>query len=141
MLATRRSINVLINTRESKRVSQTSFVQIGVIHTHAPGAIFLEHKHMISQPLIVKNFDDEPGSQKLGHFFCNSFMPLLIKTTEELSDMFHLRIHIKVVLSEFSQYTQHIRRLPCKDVLILTDELDDCAFLFGIHPCPNGELL
>ena len=41
MLTTRRSINDLINTRESKRISRTSFVQVRVVHTHAPSAILL----------------------------------------------------------------------------------------------------
>ena len=45
------------------------------------------------------------------------------------------------LLSEFSRYTWHVGRLPCKDVLILTDELDERAFLFGIQVGTDSELL
>src|SRR3954469_15926390 len=41
-LATRRSINNLINTGEGKRICGTGFVKISIIHTHAPGAVFLK---------------------------------------------------------------------------------------------------
>ena len=49
-LATRRSINDLINTREGKRICWTSFVEICVVHTHTPSAIFLKYQHRVSQP-------------------------------------------------------------------------------------------
>jgi hypothetical protein len=35
------------------------------------------------------------------------------------------------VLSEFPRHSRHVRRLPCKDVPILMEELDELAFLFG----------
>ena len=44
------------------------------------------------------------------------------------------------MLSEFSRCTWHVRRFPCKDVPVLTDELDERAFLFRIHIGTNGEL-
>src|SRR4051812_12525688 len=69
-----------------------------------------------------------------------SVTPLLIKMTKQLANMFHLRINIKSVLSEFSRY-RHVGRFPCKDVPILTNEFDERAFLFRIYPSPNGELL
>ena len=47
------------------------------------------------------------------------------KPAEKLLDRFILRINIEGVLSEFSRYTRHVRRLQCKDVPILTDELDE----------------
>ena len=40
------------------------------------------------------------------------------------SNRLKLGIHIKSVLSEFPRYTWHVRWLPCKDVPVLTDELD-----------------
>ena len=46
-----------------------------------------------------------------------------------------------MVLSEFSRDTRHVRRFPCKDVPILTDELDESAFLFIRKSCPNDKLL
>ena len=62
----------------------------------------------------------------------NSLAPFFIEAAEKLLDRFKLGINIKSVLSEFPRYTWHVRRFPCKDVLVLTDELDERAFLFGI---------
>jgi hypothetical protein len=61
--------------------------------------------------------------------------------TEVLLNWLELRIHIEAVLGEFSRYTRHVRRFPCKDVPILTGKLDERAFLFGVHIRPNSEHL
>ena len=81
----------------------------------------------------MKDFNDKPSRQKPGHFLTNGLAPLLVKLAKKLLDRFKHWINIKSVLNEFSQYTWHVRRLPCKDVPILTDELDERAFLFGIQ--------
>ena len=62
-VTTRRSINDLINTREGKGVCRASFVQICVIHTDPPSAIFLKNQHWISQPLWMKDLHDKPCGQ------------------------------------------------------------------------------
>src|SRR3954469_15383050 len=58
-LATRRSINNLINTGESKRICWTSFVEICVVHTHTPSVVLLKDQHRISQPFRMENFNDK----------------------------------------------------------------------------------
>src|SRR3954464_10595610 len=58
-LATRRSIDDLINTGEGKGVCRAGLIKIRIVHTHAPSAVFLKNQHRISKPLKVKNFDDE----------------------------------------------------------------------------------
>ena len=131
-LTTRRSINDLINMRQSKGISWTSLVQICVIHTHTPSAVLLEYQHRVSQPLRVKNFHDKPCRQEPGYLLTNSLTPLFIEAAKKPPDRFKLGIYIKGVLSEFPRYTWHVRRLPCKDVPVLTDELDERAFLFWI---------
>ena len=60
---------------------------------------------------------------------------------KELLDRLKFWINIESVLSEFPRYTQHVRRFPCKDVPVRTDELDERAFLFQIHVGTNNELL
>ena len=45
------------------------------------------------------------------------------------------------MLGEFSRDPWHVRWLPCKNVLILADELDEHAFLFIRQMRPNDELL
>ena len=42
------------------------------------GAILLEYKHRVSQPLWVKNFNNEPGCQEPGHLFSNGLAPFLV---------------------------------------------------------------
>ena len=55
MLTTCRSINDLINTGESKRISRTRLVQIRVLHTHPLGAVLLEDKHWVSFNTLVRH--------------------------------------------------------------------------------------
>ena len=64
----------------------------------------------------------------------------LVKAAKILLDRFKLGINIESVLSEFPRYTWHVRRLPCKDVPVLTDELDERAFLFWIQIGADAEL-
>ena len=42
------------------------------------------------------------------------------------------------MLGKFPRYTFHVGRLPGKDVPILTEEVDERAFLFGIQVHANG---
>ena len=42
------------------------------------------------------------------------------------------------MLGKFPRYTFYVGRLPGKDAPILTEELDERAFLFGIQVRPNG---
>ena len=39
------------------------------------------------------------------------------------------------MLSQSPGYTRHVRRFPCKDVPVLTEELDERFFLFGVECC------
>jgi hypothetical protein len=48
------------------------------------------------------------------------------------------RDYLQGMLGKFPRYTCHVRWLPCKDIPILTEELDERAFLFGGQICPNG---
>ena len=89
----------------------------------------------------MKNFNNEPGRQEPGHFLTNGLMPLFIELPKKLFDRLKFWINIESMLSEFSRYTRHVRRFPCKDVPVLTDELDERAFLFGIQIGTDTELL
>jgi len=89
----------------------------------------------------MEDFDDEPGSQEPGYLFSDSISSLIIETMKELLHWFQFGVCLKAVLSEFPRDTWHVRRFPCKDVSILTDELDERAFLFVRQACLDGELL
>ncbi len=89
----------------------------------------------------MEYFNDKSSRQELGYFFSNSLASFFIEPAEKLLDRLILGINIKSVLSEFSRYTWHARRLPCKDVPILMDELDERAFLFRIQVSADAKLL
>ena len=88
----------------------------------------------------MKDFNNKPGCQEPGHLLTNGLASLLVKPPKKLLDWLKLRINIESVLSEFSRYTRHVRRFPCEDVLVLTDELDERAFLFGIQIGTDTEI-
>src|SRR6187401_1582814 len=89
----------------------------------------------------MNHFHYEPCRQKPGYFFSYSLAPLFVEAAQILFNRFIFWINVKAVLSEFSRYTWHVRRLPCKDIPVLTDELDERAFLFGIEVSADSELL
>ena len=50
-------------------------------------------------------------------------------------DWFHFWVDSQTVLSQPPGNTRHVRRFPCKDVPVLTEELDERFFLFGVECC------
>ena len=89
----------------------------------------------------MEHLNYESCGQKPGHFFTYSLATFFIEAAQILLDRFELQINIKNVLSEFPRYTWHVRRFPCKDIPVLTDELDERAFLFGVKVSADSELL
>jgi hypothetical protein len=54
-----------------------------------------------------------------------------------LSHWLGARDYLQGMLGEFPGYTNHVRWMPCKYVSVLTEELDERAFLIGGQICPN----
>jgi hypothetical protein len=52
---------------------------------------------------------------------------------ESLLDRLGLGIQMKFVLNQFSRNSRHVSRLPCEDVPIFLEEIDEREFLFGIQ--------
>jgi hypothetical protein len=52
---------------------------------------------------------------------------------ELLLDGLGLQIQMKFMLNQFPRNSRHISRLPCKDVPIFLEEVDEHDFLFGIQ--------
>ena len=48
---------------------------------------------------------------------------------------------MKLVLGKLPRYTRHVMWGPCEDVTVLTEELDELAFLFAAEPGPNNDAL
>ena len=88
----------------------------------------------------MKHFDDKPSRQQPGYLLTNSLESFLVKAVKKLLDRFELGINIESVLSKFPRYTWHVRRIPYKNVPILTDELDERTFLFRIQIGADAKL-
>ena len=48
---------------------------------------------------------------------------------------------MKLVLGVLPRDSRHVLWRPCKDVLILTEEVDELAFLFGAEVGTDGDAL
>jgi hypothetical protein len=53
--------------------------------------------------------------------------------TESLFDRLGLQIQMEFMLYQFPMNSQHVSRLPCKNVHILLEGFDECEFLFGVQ--------
>src|SRR3954464_2468376 len=62
---------------------------------------------------------------------------LFIEGSQRLLDGSHFGVGVEFVLSEFPRDTRHVRGLPCEDVPVLTEELDERAFLGWAHARPD----
>ena len=89
----------------------------------------------------MEYFNNKSSRQDPGYFFSNSLASFFIEPAKKLLGRFKLGVNIKFVLSELPWYTWHVRRFPCEDVPVLTDELDERAFLFGIQVSIDAGLL
>ena len=76
---------------------------------------------------------DELSSQKPSHLLANG-LPLLDGGPSKMFfDWFHFWIDSQAMLGQSPGNTWHVRRFPCEDVLVLTEELDERFFLFGVE--------
>ena len=50
-------------------------------------------------------------------------------------DRFYFWVDSQTVLSQSLGYTLHVRGFPCEDIPVLTEELDERFFLFGVECC------
>lgn len=44
-------------------------------------------------------------------------------------------VDLQSVLNQLSGYTRHVSGLPCEDVPVLMEELDELGFLFRVKSC------
>src|SRR3954469_22161201 len=129
-LAAGRRINHLINTGQSKRIFGACLVQASVIDTHVPGLVLLDHEDWVCQPLGADHPHDEACSLKLGELFADCSSLIFRKTSKGLLDRFRTWPNVDLVLGEFPRHSRHVLWRACKDVPVLTEELDELAFLF-----------
>ena len=92
--------------------------------------LFLLYQDRVRQSVRVQHFHDETRGEQPGYFITYHFSPLIGETTHRLLHRFHFRPHEQRVLSQLPRNTLQIQIGPCKDVPILTEEVDELAFLF-----------
>ena len=73
---------------------------------------------------------NELSSEKPSYFLTNGLALLDGRSTQVLFDWLGLGIGSESELSQSPGNTGHVRRLPCEDVPLLTEELDELGFLF-----------
>src|SRR4051812_5618435 len=75
------------------------------------------------------------------HLLRDGSAALFIEGPQRLLDRSHFGVGVEFVLSEFPRDTRHVEWLPCEDVPVLTEELDERAFLCWAHACPDRHRL
>jgi hypothetical protein len=79
----------------------------------------------------------KPAFNSLDISFAMARRFLISEASHCLSHWLGARDYFQGMLGKFPGYTSHVRWLPCKDIPVLTEELDERAFLFGGQICPN----
>ena len=111
------------------------------IDAHAKRIILFGDHDDIGEPLGVVNLSDELSYQESSHFISNCFSLLYGGPSKMFLGRVYLRVGSQTMLSQSPGYTRHVRRFPCKNVPVLTVELDESFFLFGIQVSADAELL
>ena len=116
-----------------KMIFRASPIDMLEVNTNAEWVVLLgDHDH-IGKPLGVVNLSDELSRQEPSHLFTNSFPLLYGGPTKMFLDWFHFWVDSQMVLSQSPGYTRHVSRLPCEDVPVLMEELDERFFLFAVE--------
>jgi hypothetical protein len=58
------------------------------------------------------------------------------ETLKALLDGLCIGVDVKFMLYQFPRNSQHVSRIPCKDVCIFLEEFDKHKFLFGVQIAP-----
>ena len=105
------------------------------INAHSERFVLLRNHDDISEPFGVVYLSDKSCRQQSSHFLTNGFSLLDGGPPKMLFDWFYLWVNLQTVLSQLPGHTWHVRRFPCEDVPVLTEELDERFFLFGVECC------
>ena len=78
-------------------------------------------------------FHDEFGCKEPGDLISDNLPLVLREAAEGLLDRLRIRPDVQRVLGELPRNTRHVLGGPCEDVPILTEEVDELAFLFAVQ--------
>jgi hypothetical protein len=82
-------------------VLRAVLVEISIVNTYSPFAIFLFYKDWVCQPLWVCDFSNKFYGQEPSNFYPNSLVQILSEATQPLLDGSCLFVEIQGVLSLF----------------------------------------
>ena len=105
------------------------------IDAHSERLILLRNHDDVGEPLGVVHLTDELGCQEPSNFFTNGLPLLCSRATKMLLHRYCLRVNSQMVLNQLPGYTRHVGWFPCKDVPVLTEELDERGLLFVVECC------
>ena len=114
-------------------VFRADLIEMLEVDAHSERLVLLGHHDNIGEPLGVVYLANEVGCQKLSHLFSDCLPLVRGGPTQAFSDRPSGGIHVQSVLSQLPGYTWHVSGLPCEDVPVLTEELDELGFLFRIE--------
>ena len=114
-------------------VFRADLIEMLEVNAHSERLVLLGHHDNIGEPLGVVYLANEVGCQKFSHLLSDCLPFVRGGPTQAFSDGPSGRIHMQSVLSQLPGYTWHVRGLPYDDVPVLTEELGELGFLFGIE--------
>jgi hypothetical protein len=124
-----RIIYYLIYAREREMILLAGPIDVFKIDTHLERIILLRHHEDVGEPLGVVHLSDELDGQESRYLLANRLALLGGRSSKVLFDGLHRRVDMESMLGQLRGNTRHVRRLPCEYVPVLTEELDELAFL------------
>jgi len=117
-LATRGGVDYLVYAWQRKVILWTRFVEASIINAHSllPGLLF--NKNGIGKPVRVEYLSDEPGCQELSDLLAYGLVSLVVEAMQALFGGLRARDEAQSMLGDLPWYARHVRRLPCKDIMI-----------------------
>ena len=140
-LATRGGVNYLVYARQRKVILWARLVEPSIINTHPPLPSLLFDKNRIGEPVGVEYLSNESCCQEFGDLFTYGPTPLIIKAMQALLSGLQAQDEAQCVLGDVPRYARHVRWLPCEDITIGVQEVDELAFLFGRELGPDPHRL
>ena len=72
-----------------------------------------------------------PAARSLAISFAYGPTPLVVEVMQALLSGLRAQDKAQCMLGDLPRYAQHVRRLPCEDITMVTQEVNELAFLFG----------
>ena len=122
-LMARGSVHQLVDPGKGLAVLWASFIQLFEVDTHPPLAVCFLDQDNIGDPLWIIDLLDESGLEKFIHFLGYRLLPLWGMTPDFFFCRPIFRVDRQMMFHDFCVDPRHIRRDPCKNVRISSEEI------------------